>query len=219
MNYRIARNGQIFGPYTTAHVLRYIASGNILPTDLAQAEGTDEWLPVEQVFPATPQAVPVAPYPGGLPRLFPDPPDFPWWAALLLGIFTGGIFFVVWDVYEAAWLHRLERASNALWLYIACVVLYLFRFPTTYHQVTHNIFGDEIYVTHHSGSLGLLALVLAIVARFVFRAELLRHFNAVEPIGLRLNGFLTLLFGGLYFQYHFNRINDVKRALRVSVPG
>jgi hypothetical protein len=26
------------------------------------------------------------------------------------------------------------------------------------------------------------------------------------------------MFGGLYFQYHFNRINEVKRALHVSVP-
>jgi hypothetical protein len=66
--------------------------------------------------------------------------------------------------------------------------------------------------------LGLAGLALAIVARFVFRNELLRHFNGPEPLGLRLNAFWTLLFGGLYFQFHFNRINERKRMLRMNVP-
>ena len=65
--------------------------------------------------------------------------------------------------------------------------------------------------------MGLAGLLLAIAARFVFRNELLRHFNGPEPLGLRLNAFWTLLFGGLYFQFHFNRINEQKRRLGVNV--
>ena len=223
MTYRIARNEQIYGPYTEAEVRQYLATGNILLSDLAQVEGTSDWVPLVEMFPfaaaaysATPQGV-VGGAAAAMP-LFPDPPDFPWWAALLLGIFTGGIFFVIWDLVEASWLRRLERGSAALMLYIAVAVLYLFKLPSIWHTVDYNAFGGPLVHTHMPG-LGMAGLILTITARFVFRRELLEHFNGPEPIGLRLNAFWTLLFGGLYFQYHFNRINELKRAMHVSVPA
>ena len=220
MNYRLSRNGQIFGPYTEAEVRQYLASGNIAWTDLVQGEGAAEWVPVSQLFaaasagPAPPayraaSAAPIA--------LYPDPPDFPWWGALLLGLITGGVFFVVWDVVEASWLKRLERGSTGLLLYIAVAVLYLFKLPGIWYTVNYNLFDGPLVRTHVPG-LGVAGLILTIAARFVFRRELLEHFNGPEPLGLRLNAFWTLLFGGLYFQYHFNRINEVKRAAQVSVP-
>jgi hypothetical protein len=36
----------------------------------------------------------------------------------------------------------------------------------------------------------------------------------VEPVGLSLSGVMTFFFGGLYFQYHLNRINEMKRLAR-----
>lgn len=219
MRYRIARDGMVFGPYTDAEVRRYLASGNILPTDLAQAEGTEEWLPVEELFPSAPAAVPQAAAAGGMHALYPDPPDFPWWAVLVLALLTGGLFAVIWDVVEAGWLHRIERTSKAIWLYLAWAVLYLVRAPGMYHDVAHNMFGAPLYRHPHGFGIGLLSAALAIASRFVFRDELLRHFHTAEPIGLRLNPLWTLLFGGIYFQFHFNRINELKRSLRVSVPG
>ena len=71
MTYRIARNGQIYGPYSLAETERYIAAGNILLTDLAQAEGMQEWLPVEQLFPTAPAvssqgAIQICPLPDSL---------------------------------------------------------------------------------------------------------------------------------------------------------
>ena len=219
MRYRITRDGMVFGPYTDAEVRRYLASGNILPGDLAQAEGTEEWLPVAELFPSAPAATTAAAYPGGLPALYPDPPDFPWWAVLILAIITWGFFAVIWDVVEASWLHRIERASKAIWLYLGWALLYLLRLPGTYHDVAHNVWGGPRYYHPHAFGVGLLSFALAIASRFVFRDELQRHFNTVEPLGLRLSSVLTLFFGGIYFQYHFNRINELKRSLRVSVPS
>jgi hypothetical protein len=93
------------------------------------------------------------------------------------------------------------------------------RLPYEWHSVAYNAFnGPMVIQTALGRTVGLIALALAIVARFVFRDELLRHFNGPEPLGLRLNAFWTLLFGGLYFQFHFNRINERKRMLRVSIP-
>ncbi len=241
MTYRIARNDQIYGPYTEAEVRRYIGSGHILLTDLAQpaeSSGSTEWALVGAVFasyiaqtyvnrdnPAQPRhgtsgeaytaAAAATPYTAAL---YPDPPDLPWWLALILGIVTAGFFFVVWDIVEASWLRRVERGSSALLLYIAVAVLYLIRLPGSWATVRYNIGGEPSVYTHAPG-LALAALILIIVARFVFRRELLAHFNGPEPLNLHLNGFWTLLFGGLYFQYKFNRINQRKRDLHVSVPS
>jgi len=216
MTYRIARNGQIYGPYSLAETERYIAAGNILLIDLAQAEGMQEWLPVEQLFPTAPAVS--APHPGGLPRLYPNPPDLPWWLALLIGILTMGIFFQVWDVVEAVWMRRVDRGSMALYLYIAECVLYAIKLPTTLAIILYNI-GQGPPVEGSHLLLTLIGIALFFATRFTLRKELHRHFNQEEPIGLHLNWFLTLLFGGLYFQYHFNRINELKRTLRISVPS
>jgi hypothetical protein len=211
MTYRIARGAEVFGPYAAEEVYRLLAAGNIVPTDLAQVEGVTEWRPVGELFPA-PRI--------GAALLFPDPPDLPWWVALILGVVTGGLFFVIWDIVEAAWLRRISEKSAALGLYIVVAILYVLRLPQAWHIVDYNAFNGPLVVTTPLGQgLGLAGLALAIAARFVFRDELLRHFNGPEPLGLRLNAFWTLLFGGLYFQFHFNRINEQKRMLRMSLSG
>jgi hypothetical protein len=212
--FSMAREGQVFGPYSLAELRGYVATGRVVATDIARTEAMDEWLPVAQLLPELFTATRA----GGLPRMYPNPPDLPWWVALLLGLVTGGVFFVVWDVVLAAWLRKVERGSTALTLYFVCAVLYLFRLPSIWYTVDYNVFNGPVYVSHLPG-IGLASLVLAIAARFVFRRELLMHFNGPEPIGLRLSGLWTLLFGGLYFQFHFNRINELKRALGVSVAG
>ena len=59
MHYQVSRNGQMYGPYTLEDLQRYLASGNVLPTDLAKSEEMADWVPVSQLI--TPQAVPVDP--------------------------------------------------------------------------------------------------------------------------------------------------------------
>jgi hypothetical protein len=49
------------------------------------------------------------------------------------------------------------------------------------------------------------------------RESIERHFNGPEPVGLRLSGVMTFFFGGLYFQYHFTRINAMKNAMRYGM--
>ena len=38
MLFQVSRNGHAYGPYTLEDLQRYIASGNILPTDLAKGD-------------------------------------------------------------------------------------------------------------------------------------------------------------------------------------
>ena len=50
MLYHVKRNDENYGPYTLEDLQRYVASGNVLPTDLAKSEGMTEWVPVAQVL-------------------------------------------------------------------------------------------------------------------------------------------------------------------------
>ena len=40
----------MYGPYTLEDLQRYLASGNVLPTDLAKSEEMSDWLPVSQIL-------------------------------------------------------------------------------------------------------------------------------------------------------------------------
>src|ERR1700712_4220088 len=94
MTYQVSRNGQMYGPYTLEDLQRYVASGNILPTDMAKSEDMPDWLPVAQIIGIAgaagttsipgPAAIPTPAYaapstyqqPSGL--AYPDPPNLQW---------------------------------------------------------------------------------------------------------------------------------------------
>ena len=61
MPYQISRGGQMYGPYTLEDLQRYVASGNVLPTDMAKSEEMADWAPVSQILGGTAAAA-VAPY-------------------------------------------------------------------------------------------------------------------------------------------------------------
>ncbi len=68
MKYYIQRGLNEYGPYTLADLQRYVASGNILLTDLTRNEAMQEWVPVSQVIgniplaPPAPMQAPANPY-------------------------------------------------------------------------------------------------------------------------------------------------------------
>ena len=204
MEFLIARHGKTYGPYSEAEVRAHLASGHVVPSDLTRSSAMQEWLPVSQLFATTPHIA---------RRTFPNPPNLPWWLALLLNIVTCTIFFVIWDLVEAAWMHRVRPQSRALLYYSAATVLFIINMPASYHSLMHSVFDGPAYDAPYATALAILGFGVRLVARFSLRRSLLAHFNSTEPIGLRLNWIMTLFFGGLYFQYHFNRINQTKRAL------
>jgi hypothetical protein len=163
MTYRIARNGELFGPYSLIEVQRYLASGRIIATDLGQPDGGEEWLPVSELFPLPPPHLQTNP--GGLPVLFRDPPDLPWWMALILGVLTFAAFFVVWDLVQSAWLRRIDRRSTAIYWYVAVAVVYLMKLPNMWHTIDYNILNGPLVEPHYSFLLSLAGLLLFFVSR------------------------------------------------------
>jgi hypothetical protein len=235
MTYQVSRNGQMYGPYTLEDLKRYVASGNILPTDMAKSEEMPDWLPVSQILgtttgttgPASTPGTPGFPAPAPAPAYaapsaypptagiaYPDPPNLHWALELLLGFVTCGLFVMVWNLIIAAWANRIQPASKALMFYIAATVLIVLNLGGSWSiliSLSHHAHP------HHSVLGNLISLacwVVRLIARFTLRDTLERHFNGPEPLGLRLNPVMTFFFGGIYFQYKLNEINEIKQALR-----
>jgi hypothetical protein len=211
MNYFIHRDGQQYGPYTLADLQRYVASGDILLTDLARSEGMDTPLPVAQII-GTIQ-VPQAPAPAGpvsLAPQYPDPPNLHWGLVLLFGIISCGLFTTAWDIVQAVWMRQVAPQSKAIFYYIvyaANLVLIALLSAAASSQHVPN---------HAVQILNLAGIVVLIVGRFSLKNSLEQHYNTAEPMGLLLSGVMTFFFGAVYFQYHFNDIVRRKNYDRMS---
>jgi hypothetical protein len=233
MPYQISRDGQLYGPYTFEDLQRYVASGNVLLTDLAKSEEMADWVPVSQILapasapaavytppaagytPPAPQQYPAAPVyaaPAGA-AVYPDPPNLHWALVLLFGCFSCGLFFVIWDLVQALWAKRVEPTTKALLYFIIYAIFWVLYFisyaATMAPQMMHN---QTPTISPITALCWLGLLIFVIVFRFTMKATLERHFNGPEPIGLRLSGIMTFFFGCLYFQYHLSRINQIKRG-------
>ena len=228
MTYQVSRNGQMYGPYTLEDLQRYVASGNILPTDLAKSEDMPDWVPVAQILgTAAAPAAPVysAPYatPSAYPQqpvnAYPDPPNLNWVLELLLGFFTCSIFVVVWNLVIASWANRVQPASKALMYYIVATVLIVLNAGTSYGIVITLMNHGQPHRSLLGNLIGIASWVVRLIARFTLRDTLEQHFNGPEPLGLRLSAVMTFFFGGIYFQYKLNEINQQKAALRYRNPG
>ena len=222
MEYQVSRDDTMFGPYTEAELREYTASGNIVVTDLVRRVGTEKWTPLKKVIKKLDEQQKLreakekkskALQIEGLRLDVPAPPDIPWWFAAILEVFTVFTFFFAWDIVESFWLYRVQRDSKALWYYLTSGAMFAFNASALYSMVSHDVFRTAAATSSSAGWLSALSFVVRIFARFSMRESLLQHYNQVEPIGLRLSKFWTLMFGGLYFQYHFNRINEGKRAM------
>src|SRR5579859_2614838 len=132
MNYFIKRELNEYGPYSLADLQKYVASGNILLTDLCRSEGLTDWVPVSQVIgnipvPAAPQ--PVAPgaygaagsYAAPVVSQYPPPPNLHWGVCVLLGVVTCGIFAAVWMMVQAVWIKKVQPNSKAV-IYVGCII-------------------------------------------------------------------------------------------------
>lgn len=211
MNYFITREGQQYGPYTLADLQRYVASGEVLLTDLATSEGMTTPVSVGQIVGniAAPAAYqPVAPV--AATAYYPDPPNLHWGLVLLFVVLSCGIFSIVWEIVQASWVKKVDPLSKAFAIYMGALALIagLF-FIGFFGGMSHMDVSPLIRLVQ------LAYTVVLIVARFSLRSSLEKHFYQAEPMGLSLSGVMTFFFGGIYFQYHLNDINRRKKLDRM----
>lgn len=223
MQYQVSRNGQSYGPYTLEDLQRYVASGHVLYTDLAKSEEMGEWVPVSQILGAAPGTAPLGEAPAyttpiayGQPAAgaYPDAPNLNWALELLLGFLTCVLFVVAWNLVIASWAKRVQPTSKALLYYIIATVLIVLNFGGSYGNVIATVHHHHPHQSIFGGLVGLATWVIRLIARFTLRDTLETHYNTAEPLGLRLSAVMTFFFGGIYFQYKLNRINEIKETLR-----
>jgi hypothetical protein len=233
MNYFIKRDLNEYGPYSLADLQKYVASGNILLTDLCRSEGLTDWVPVSQVIGNIP--VPAAPaqpaagtvYGGGagaaaygtqagyaapVAPQYPPPPSLHWGIVLLLAVLTCGLFLWVWAIVQALWLKKVAPQSKTLLLYSIAIGLLVL-------SVVAGVSGATMQRSSPLAALLEIAgAIVFLVGAFKMRDALEEHYNSAEPIGLSLSGVMTFFFAVYYFQYHFNRINEMKQR-QMGYPG
>jgi len=211
MNYFISRAGKEYGPYSLGDLQRYVASGEILVTDMARSEGMNELMPISQIIGTIP--VPAAQiYTGHTanPSVCPDPPNLHWGLVLLFGVITCGLFMIVWDFVQAAWMKKVAPKSRAIYYYIVAAAMVGLIYISTFALALNHSQNP------YAALLNLAYIVFLLIGRFSLRSSLEEHFNSVEPMGLSLSGVMTFFFGAIYFQYHINDIVRRKNAVLVG---
>jgi len=204
MNYFIKRDLQEYGPYTLAELQRYVASGNVLLTDLCRSEGMSDWVPVSQVIGNIPvPAAAPAPTPASAAQ-YPAPPSLHWALVLLLSVVTCGIFLWIWALVEANWVRKVQPTRKGMVLWSFTILLSLI-------EVVLAAFPDDT-AKAVAIVLRLGGAILWITGTFSMKSSIEEHYNTAEPLGLELNGVLTFFFNVFYFQYHFTKINELRKS-------
>lgn len=204
MNYYILRNGEKFGPYTLAALQGYVASGNIVLTDLACSEGMDTWVPVSQVLGNIPAAIPVHPTQAQhhvqltSEIAYPDPPGLSWIVVLLLAVVSCGVFTLVWNIVISVWLRKVKPDAKALIFYVAGLVVAGIAF---FFKLTGVEADMEFLLTP---LFRLTECALLIIGAYYFKSDFEEHYTKVTGVSFSMNPVMTFFFGSLYFQYHIN---------------
>ena len=211
MQYFIKRDLNEFGPYTLSDLQRYIASGNILLTDLARSEGMSDWVPVPQVIGTIPVPAPATFAPPAAPAvIYPDPPSLHWAVVLLLGVVTCGLFGWVWALIQASFVKKIDPASKAVVYYAIALGLF----------IASGVMGaSSVELRGFAPLFNLAGAVMWVFASFNMRSSLEVHYNTNEPIALLLGPVMTFFFSIYYFQYHLTKIHELRNRRALGAAG
>jgi membrane-bound ClpP family serine protease len=145
----------------------------------------------------------------------PMPPSMHWALVWLLGGITFGGFTLIWTFKQAGFVKKIDPSSKAVLLMTLAVVgqLALVLGAVGLIMASASSGSFNAGVAGIIGIVMLLSMVIAVmwlIAIFGMRSSLVRYYNSVEPMGLKLSGVMTFFFNILYFQYHLTRIANWK---------
>jgi hypothetical protein len=234
MTYYISRNQQSFGPYSLEDLQRYVSAGQISPSDLAQGEGTGNWMPVSQILGGFQSANPAPPVPPQSFQSFPQqpaayaqPPQYQ--QPQNFGMPGGGmrsnassqypdppsmnwvlvlvLTLVTCGIFFWVWMFIQAAYASKIDRASKSMLFYAIGLPCV-------LIGTFVRTMDSSGlaALGplinLAGVILVILGHFKLKGSLEAHFNSAEPVNLRLSAVMTFFFSCIYFQYHLNRISN-----------
>lgn len=145
----------------------------------------------------------------------PTPPDMHWAVVLILSWLTFGLAAVIWMFRQAAFVKKLDRGSRALALLVVSVLAMACQVWLVLVMVRSTSADDAAVALGAVVILNLVIITIGLIAVFAMRRSIVRYYNSVEPIDLKLSGLMTFFFNILYFQYHFSRIAEWKQTGRL----
>lgn len=150
MKYLIHRGGQQYGPYSVDELRQFVASGNILSSDMAWAQGMPAWVPVSQIIGAVAAPAPApAPAPAYTPAPSyqapspafaqppaaapvrqsspapgggPMPPSMHWALVLVISVICG-FFALIWMFVQASFVKKLDPNNKSIMMFILSFVV------------------------------------------------------------------------------------------------
>jgi hypothetical protein len=152
---------------------------------------------------------------------YPPPPRVHW---LVLALVWGAIGYLIdqlapqpyrnllnslipdaWAFYLCLWIRQLDPESRcAFWCDVYLVVELSFA-ALTIHQ------HPSPTIQTLTSLLEIASAILGIATIYLVRADLLKHYNEREPIGINLGGVVTFFFNFLYFQSQLYPIAQFKK--------
>jgi hypothetical protein len=211
MEYFVKRGEQRFGPYSLADLQKYVQSGNLVASDLAQSEGMMDWVPLTQVLgniPATEMGS------GGAatalaaqPQLVELPPNLHWSIVLILGLITRQFFNLIWALVQANWARKLIGDNKPM------VLVAMYPAGMVAGVLTIFLFRGQGTAMAGLGFLFILAgAIVYLFGVFSIKAAMEEYYNSTENIGLQMSGVMTFFFSTVYLQYHINAIARWKKT-------
>jgi hypothetical protein len=210
MEYFVRRGEQRFGPYSLSDLQKYVQSGNLVASDLAQSEGMTDWVPLTQVLgniPAMAMAGGVAVATIAEPQLVELPPNLHWSIVLILGLITRQLFNLVWALVQANWARKLIGDNKPM------VLVAMYPAGMVAGVLTILLFRGQGSAIAGLGFLFILAgAIVYLFGVFSLKAAMEEYYNSTENIGLQMSGAMTFFFSTVYLQYHINSIARWKKT-------
>jgi GYF domain 2 len=212
MEYFVRRGEQRFGPYSLADLQKYVQSGNLVASDLAQSEGMADWVPLSQVLGNIPAMTMGS---GGVvaaeaaqAQLVELPPNLHWSIVLILGLITRQLFNLVWALVQANWARKLIGDNKPM------VLVAMYPAGMVAGVLTIVLFrGQAGSALNALGFLFIIAgAIVYLVGVFSIKAAMEEYYNSTENIGLQMSGAMTFFFSTVYLQYHINSIARWKKT-------
>jgi GYF domain 2 len=212
MEYFVKRGEQRFGPYSLSDLQKYVQSGNLVASDLAQNEGMADWVPLTQVLGNIPAAAMgsggVAAAAVAQPQLVELPPNLHWSIVLILGLLTRQLFNLIWALVQANWARKLIGDNRPMVL----VAMY----PA---GMVAGVLTIALFRGHPGSAINILGFLFIIAGAIVYlfgvfsiKAAMEEYYNSTENIGLQMSGAMTFFFSTVYLQYHINSIARWKKT-------
>jgi hypothetical protein len=145
----------------------------------------------------------------------PAPPDMHWGLVLGLSIITLGLFWFFWSYKVAVFVRKVDPASKAVTQALAMAAVFAVQIAIFLLLIVVAMWGNADLSEHAEATWKVFNAVIGLINIFMIfgmKKSLVWYYNLKEPIGLKLNDLMVLVFGVVYLQFNLSNIAAWKKS-------